>query len=140
MTGAVPARSAPVSVGDGCVLCGLCADACAPRALRFEHDRVAARLHLAAERCTGCLACIPLCPEGAIAPALAAVAASGPRLAAESALARCTTCDEPFVPEAMLKRVLVRLGAAEGCSGAAQGFAGMCPLCKLMAGEAAFGG
>jgi ferredoxin-type protein NapF len=60
------------AVGDRCialqgVVCGSCADACGPAAIRLAPALGGvARPSLAGERCSGCGACFGVCPSNAI--------------------------------------------------------------------------
>jgi ferredoxin-type protein NapF len=60
-------------IGDGClnasgIGCQLCRDHCPTEALRLDLSiRPVGRIHVDAERCTGCGACLPSCPVKAIA-------------------------------------------------------------------------
>lgn len=65
VTGSTLARGSrwgTVTVGDGCTACGACLATCGPRALLPAPRRPV----VAAERCTGCLDCVEICPAGAI--------------------------------------------------------------------------
>jgi ferredoxin-type protein NapF len=60
------------TIGEAClarrgIVCESCRDACEPRAIRFRHvpGRVAVP-EVAAEACTGCGACVAICPAAAI--------------------------------------------------------------------------
>lgn len=67
-----PAVPPTLAVNERClnlraVECRLCADACEPRALRFQPaPGGVARLVLNPSLCTGCGDCVPLCPVAAI--------------------------------------------------------------------------
>jgi ferredoxin-type protein NapF len=66
-----PASTLLATIGPGCltadgIVCQGCRDACPERALEFVPARVAAP-RLRPDRCSGCGACVPVCPTGAIA-------------------------------------------------------------------------
>lgn len=60
------------AIGDAClaranVVCRTCGDACEPRALRFRPRLgAAARPEIDIDACTGCGACVAVCPAGAV--------------------------------------------------------------------------
>jgi ferredoxin-type protein NapF len=74
VTGAAASAETPliVAFGDTCiarqnVVCRTCSDFCDASAIRFSPRLGGAALpELVAEKCTGCGACIPVCPGGAI--------------------------------------------------------------------------
>lgn len=61
-----------VAISDAClaragVVCQTCGDACPERAIRFPLRRGGPPLPIVGhDRCTGCGACVPVCPVGAI--------------------------------------------------------------------------
>lgn len=69
-------RTAPwpvtVSLGGGClqasgIACRLCTDACDHAALRFDsRTRPVGAIDVDADACTGCAACLPVCPTGSL--------------------------------------------------------------------------
>jgi uncharacterized protein (DUF362 family)/NAD-dependent dihydropyrimidine dehydrogenase PreA subunit len=54
--------SRPCVASDGCRLCGICRDACPPRAIEIAKGR----LHFDYHACIRCFCCRELCPEGAL--------------------------------------------------------------------------
>ena len=74
---AAPWRLLP-RIGAGCiaagVVCRSCADACAERALTFPRRAGGSTPVLDASACTGCGACVAVCPVGAVAMGGAAMA------------------------------------------------------------------
>jgi uncharacterized protein (DUF362 family) len=54
--------SGPCLVGDRCVACGICKEACPPRAITLVHGK----LHFDYHACIRCFCCRELCPAGAL--------------------------------------------------------------------------
>ncbi|RNC70755.1 MAG: DUF362 domain-containing protein [Desulfuromonadales bacterium] len=54
--------SRPVQRAEGCKLCGICRDACPPRAIEIRHGK----LHFDYHACIRCFCCRELCPEDAL--------------------------------------------------------------------------
>lgn len=54
--------SRPVAKPDECKLCGICADACPPRAITIRDGK----LHFDYHACIRCFCCRELCPDGAL--------------------------------------------------------------------------
>jgi uncharacterized protein (DUF362 family)/ferredoxin len=54
--------SRPVEIGEKCIHCGICVEACPPRAIRIEDGRLRFDYHA----CIRCFCCRELCPEGAL--------------------------------------------------------------------------
>jgi uncharacterized protein (DUF362 family)/ferredoxin len=52
----------PCAIPEKCRLCGICVDACPPRAIEVREGRLAFDYH----RCIRCFCCRELCPEGAL--------------------------------------------------------------------------
>ena len=52
----------PCAVPEKCRLCGICADACPPRAIEIRNGRLVFDYH----RCIRCFCCRELCPDGAL--------------------------------------------------------------------------
>lgn len=70
LLGRAPAAPPVARIGPAClarhgIVCRSCGDACAAGAIAFAAGRVPAPA-IAAARCTGCAACLPLCPAAAI--------------------------------------------------------------------------
>lgn len=54
--------SRPVAIPDACKLCGICADACPPKAITIRDGK----LHFDYHACIRCFCCRELCPDGAL--------------------------------------------------------------------------
>jgi uncharacterized protein (DUF362 family)/Pyruvate/2-oxoacid:ferredoxin oxidoreductase delta subunit len=54
--------SRPCAIPERCKLCGICADACPPRAMAIKDGRLTIDYH----SCIRCFCCRELCPEGAL--------------------------------------------------------------------------
>ncbi|HEY6837109.1 MAG TPA: DUF362 domain-containing protein [Geobacteraceae bacterium] len=54
--------SRPAAIEEKCRLCGVCRDACPPRAITIEGGK----LHFDYHRCIRCFCCRELCPDGAL--------------------------------------------------------------------------
>ena len=52
----------PFAIAGKCRLCGICRDACPPRAIEIKDGT----LHFDYRRCIGCFCCRELCPDGAL--------------------------------------------------------------------------
>ncbi|MDR7464928.1 MAG: 4Fe-4S binding protein [Armatimonadota bacterium] len=102
-----------VQVGAGCTLCGACAAACGPGALRLECDGEAA-LTFDPTLCTACGRCLPACPEPGtliLHPRADLRILSRGRVAlARSHYGRCEACGGPIAPQPMLERMAALLG------------------------------
>lgn len=100
-TGSAPVGGTPTVAGGVCGFCGLCAVACAPKALTIDHD--AAALMLAPQRCTDCGACAPACDERVLevrrGTELSAWGRSIPIAAARKVT--CKVCGEPALSTAV---------------------------------------
>jgi len=104
-----------VQVGAGCTLCGGCAAACGPGALRLEGDGDAA-LTFDPALCTACGRCLAACPE----PDTLALhrrtdlplLSRGREALVQGRYGRCVACGGPIAPQPMLERV-ARLLAGE---------------------------
>jgi len=72
LTGGTARSPAGLAISEAClaragVVCQACGDACPERAIRFALRRGGPPLPgVDEDRCTGCGACLPICPVGAI--------------------------------------------------------------------------
>ena len=72
LTAGAAGTPAGLAISDAClarlgVVCQACGDACPERAIRFSLRHGGPPLpSLEGDRCTGCGACVPICPIGAI--------------------------------------------------------------------------
>jgi TorA maturation chaperone TorD/NAD-dependent dihydropyrimidine dehydrogenase PreA subunit len=122
--GGVPAAaSAPtdrewwvVTVAQKCTLCHICVEMCQPGALRGIRDEQEGMISLSfdAEICDGCAACERWCPEGVIQVGRDPDGGEpGSRELAHSVLLACPACGRLHIPEAMVSRIMDRLGSAQ---------------------------
>jgi TorA maturation chaperone TorD/Pyruvate/2-oxoacid:ferredoxin oxidoreductase delta subunit len=111
-----------VVVARVCTLCGVCADACQPRALRLAWIDGEARLLFDAQDCTGCRLCADVCPFQALR--LGPQPASGTLVS--SPLLPCPDCGRSAVPLAFWRHLSRRLDTADPVYGAAR----RCPACR----------
>jgi ferredoxin len=116
----------------GCSFCELCANVCPTGSLLAErHDGGSLRLSLEPGRCTGCGACVALCPEKVITLAKAVegkVMGTGRRVVATRPALTCETCGAPL-PAALSTAALSRMGASRPLF--APGASGICADCRL---------
>lgn len=114
-----------------CSLCRLCADACPTAALRYTETPAAAVLEFVASPCTGCRLCSRACPENALSihrrltPGLLS---DSPSTLKTSAVRSCPKCRRPYATDAIVTRVLARLGPR-----AATLDTSYCPDCRMTA-------
>ena len=101
-----------VEVGAGCTLCGGCAAACGPGALRLEGDGDVA-LTFDPALCTACGRCLPACPEPDTLTLHhrtdLAILSRGRAALLRSPSGRCAACGGPIAPRPMLERVAALL-------------------------------
>jgi TorA maturation chaperone TorD/Pyruvate/2-oxoacid:ferredoxin oxidoreductase delta subunit len=105
-----------VTVTQKCTLCHTCVEMCPPGALRGVRDERKGMISLGfdATRCDGCAACERWCPEGAIRVGRSLDEGDpGRRELAQCALLACPACGRLHVPEAMVSRIVARLGSAQ---------------------------
>jgi TorA maturation chaperone TorD/NAD-dependent dihydropyrimidine dehydrogenase PreA subunit len=105
-----------VTAGQGCTLCHVCVQTCKPGALYGARDeqRGSASLGFDPAKCDGCAACERWCPEGAISVGRAQDGGlPKERELARSALLACPTCGRLHIPEAMVARVMGRMGSTQ---------------------------
>lgn len=82
----------PAVAPSSCTLCGACALACAPGALRLEASGGRIALRLDREGCTGCGACAEACPERALVLEGPEDGLEGPHLLLEGPAFPCIAC------------------------------------------------
>lgn len=123
-----------IRVGAACTLCGGCAAACGPGALKLEGDGEAS-LTFDPALCTACERCLPACPEPDALTLhrktdLTALC-RGREVLARGRYVRCEACGGPIAPRAMLERVAALLGG-EG-AGTVDIVARYCSACRGLA-------
>jgi TorA maturation chaperone TorD/ferredoxin len=114
-----------------CTLCGICAQVCRPRALRFVQKEWEVELTFDPARCDGCGYCRKYCPERILCvdPAPTGVNDRQARQLAASALVPCASCGASVAPEAMLNRILERFRRRKG-DPADEAAIHLCHACK----------
>ena len=122
------------AVSDRCILCGLCVRVCdeavGVAAIGFEGRGTARTISTpfrsAAEDCTGCGACVFVCPTGALHFEDANGRRNMKELDAAIPLVSCRTCGRPFATERQIARICERLHLpAESAE--------ICPACRAAA-------
>jgi len=110
-------RFAPRSETGKCILCGLCVRVCRDlmdlSAICFSHrgpDRtIGAPFDGPSEACIGCMACVAVCPTGAIRTVDCAPGVRMDTFNTNLELAECEACGRPFAPVKHLQYVRDRL-------------------------------
>jgi len=105
-----------VTVAQKCTLCHLCVEMCQPRALGGIRDERQGMISLSFDpaACDGCAACERWCPEDAIRVGRAQDGGeTGRCTVAQSALLACPGCGRLHISEAMVSRLVARLGSAQ---------------------------
>ncbi len=97
--------------GKSCILCGLCVNVCNLTGVgaisfvgRGADRKVAAPFGLPSEFCVGCLACVSVCPTGAMGFEDGKLKVDGEVLA-EIEIARCSKCGREVASVKMLKKL-----------------------------------
>ena len=111
-----------------CTLCGACAAACPPRALRLDEDPETTVLRHDPARCVACARCVRACPEDALVVSRgidASRLAAGPLALASAGRETCARCGAELPPRPMrrrLRELLPELAAAplDLCAGCAR--------------------
>ncbi len=114
-----------------CILCGLCVAAC--RAAWGEpvigfsgrgiHKRVVSPLGNADQLCRGCLACVHVCPTGAIEVKLSSEGLDIPKWETEIPQVHCVQCGVPFAPVPLMNEVEQKIAINED-------ILDRCPACR----------
>ena len=115
-----------------CSLCHLCADACPTGALRYDETPSAAALEFVASLCTGCRLCSRACPEGALSihrRLVPSLLSDPPSILKTSGVRSCPKCRRPYATDAIVTRVLARLGPRAAILDTSY-----CPDCRMIAG------
>ncbi len=120
-----------------CTLCRACVNLCPTQALTASDDR-GPRLSFVEANCVQCGLCEAGCPEQAITlnPRFVADAAqrSSARVLHADSLARCTSCDTPFMPAKLLALNIARMKDFPGLDdrGGVERLK-LCPACRQRA-------
>ncbi len=121
-----------VEVGQGCTLCGVCAEKCPMGALHLVEGEELTSLTFRRDLCVGCGYCVEVCPESAMKIHPAELDPredpSKPRVLRSDELARCVECGAPIGPKSLVMAVYTRL-KAQGMDKAAE-TALLCQQCR----------
>jgi len=122
----LPFRAVSIDAG-ACTLCGLCAGRCPSGALQLDQDAQRATITFAAGDCSGCGLCLRACPEQALGLATPGPLADMAKrtVLAHSPMTACPGCGRPGNPEALVERVLAKVG-----SGPAAIHGRLCAACR----------
>ncbi len=98
---------------DLCTLCGFCAQACPPHALRWVEDARETRLVLAPADCDGCGKCVQVCEFKAIALVSSPKEREENIILCSSPLVPCQNCGAPIASAAELAYIVRQVGEAK---------------------------
>jgi len=96
-----------------CILCGLCVRVCNElihgngigTAFRGIHKKVVSPFNISQELCIGCLACINVCPTGAIKARFEKNNLNIETWNTELEVLECNTCGKPFYPRIQVNKL-----------------------------------
>ncbi|MBI4760238.1 MAG: ATP-binding protein [Chloroflexota bacterium] len=104
---------------DLCTMCGFCAQACPPHALRWVENPRETRLVLAPADCDGCGKCVQVCEFKAMtlvpapSPAGSSVGDEGAVILCSSPVVPCRNCGAPIASKAELAYIVRQIGEAK---------------------------
>jgi bidirectional [NiFe] hydrogenase diaphorase subunit len=89
-----------------CILCGLCVEVCnnlmqtsgIGTAFRGIHKKVVSPFHISRDVCVGCMACIAVCPTGAVKARFEGEHMTIENWETTMEIEKCQSCGKPFYP------------------------------------------
>lgn len=102
-----------VTRAESCTLCGFCAQACPPHALRWVENPRETMLILAAADCDGCGKCVQVCEFKAIVLVPAPTESRENVILCSSPVVPCQNCGAPIASQAELAYIARQVGEAK---------------------------